>query len=124
MTNQEQKPDKNVREEKIHPTIIKLAKIALKEYLVNLPADTSVCYEDIKSALQLRNVYLNWYDTAQIILPMITGKTKVRDFRFWFRKMDDKGKADCLTIWPVISTKDSGKASCEAAEGGKNEAPK
>ena len=103
MTNQEQAPKKNVQEEKVHPTILRLAKRAIKEYLINLSEGTAICHEHIEMVLQMENIYLTWCDIAELILPMVAGKNKIRKFRFWFKKSEGEGKTDCLTIFTAAA---------------------
>jgi hypothetical protein len=119
MTIQKQEPDRNTPKEKIHPVILKLAKKVLKDYLVNLPEGTVICHESIEMVLKMENIYLNWWYIAEIILPMVAGKNKVREFRFWFKKSKEEGKTDCLVIF-TATTVDQSKTP-QGDEGERNE---
>lgn len=117
MKNQEQ--DKDTPKEKTHPVILKLAKIALKDYLINLPEGRAICHEHIKMVLQIKSIDLRPCDIAELMLPMLCGKNKVREFRFWFRKMREEDKTDCLTIFTPLA--DDPSKSLQEDEGEKNE---
>jgi hypothetical protein len=107
------------QKQRVHPTIIKLAKKALKDYLVNLPGGTIICHESIEMVLQVENVYLTWYEIAELILPMVAGKNKVREFRFWFKKEKEEGNTNCLMI--LTPPADDKNKTPRGDEGGKNE---